>query len=151
MKRCWAAIWKRFAWRSAEPVIPGLSSLTNESLTLFETRALTAKESAVNGGQTLLDKVNAPWDLSALFTGVYCADDNESARALSAHTNPYESVITPDGAWFGPGWVRISHTKDSKAGVLQRENELRQLKQRQEELQTEIAVFEDRWPLRKPS
>ncbi len=49
---------------SAEPFIPGLSSLANESLTLFETRALTAKECSVNGGQTLLDKVNAPWDLA---------------------------------------------------------------------------------------
>ena len=113
---------------NAEPVIPGLSSLTNESLTLFETRALTAKEHAVNRGQTLLDKVNAPWDLSALLTGVYCAEDNESARALSAHTHPHESVITPDGTWFGPGWLKISHTKDSKVGVLQREKELRHVK-----------------------
>jgi len=128
---------------SAEPVIPSLSSLTNESLTLFETRALTTKKYSVNDGQTLLDKVNAPWDLSALLTGVYCADDNESARALSANTNPHESVITPDGAWFGPGWLRISHTKDSKVGVLQREKELRLLKHRQEELQLEIATFED--------
>ena len=87
---------------NTEPVIPGLHRLTNESLTLFETRAKTAKEHFVNGGQSLLDKVNAPWDLSALLNGVYCADDNESASALSAHTNPHESVITPDG-WFGPG------------------------------------------------
>ena len=132
---------------SAEPVIPGLSSLTNESLTLFETRAKTAKEHPVNGEQTikptLLDKVNAPWDLSALLTGVYCADDNDAARALSTHTNPHESVITPDGTWFGPSWLKISHTKDSKVGVLQREKELRLLKHRQEELHIEITTFED--------
>ena len=132
---------------SADAVIPGLSSLTNESLTLFETRAKTTEEYSVNGQQTprpaLLDKVNAPWDLSALLTGVYCSDDNESARALSAHTNPHESVITPDGTWFGPGWLKISHTKDSKVGVLQREKELRLLKHRQEELHLEITTFED--------
>ena len=104
---------------------------------------ITAKEYSVNGGQTLLDKVNAPWDLSALLTGVYCADDNESARALSARINPHETVITPDGTWFGPGWLKISHTKDSKVGVLQREKELRLLKHRQEELHVEIAEFED--------
>ncbi|MEI7993961.1 MAG: chromosome segregation protein SMC [Methylococcaceae bacterium] len=126
-----------------EPVIPGFSRLTNESLSLFETRANRTKEHFVKDGQTLLDKVNAPWDLSALLTGVYCADDNESARALSAHTNPHESVITRDGAWFGPGWLKISHTKDSKVGVLQREKELRLLKHRQEELLVEIISFED--------
>ena len=54
-------------------------------------------------------------------------------------TNPHESVITPDGTWFGPGWLKISHTKDSKVGVLQREKELRLLKHRQEELHVEIA------------
>ena len=128
---------------NAEPVISGLSSLINESLTLFETKAKTAKEYSVNSGQTLLDKVNAPWDLSALLTGVYCADDNESARTLSTQTNPNESVITRDGTWFGPGWLKISHTKDSKAGVLQREKELRLLKHRQEELHDEISTFED--------
>ncbi len=129
---------------NAEPVIPGLSSLTNESLTLFETRTRTAKENSINGDRpSLLDKVNAPWDLSALLEGVYCADDSESARALSAHTNPHESVITPDGTWFGPGWLKISHTKDSKVGVLQREKELRLLKHRQEELHIEITSFED--------
>jgi len=128
---------------NAEPVIPGLSSLINESLTLFETKAKTVKEYSVNSGQTLLDKVNAPWDLSALLTGVYCADDNESARTLSTQTNPNESVITRDGTWFGPGWLKISHAKDSKAGVLQREKELRLLKHRQEELHDEISTFED--------
>ncbi|OYV23260.1 MAG: chromosome segregation protein [Methylococcaceae bacterium NSO1] len=128
---------------NAEPVISGLSSLINESLTLFETKAKTVKEYSVNSGQTLLDKVNAPWDLSALLTGVYCADDNESARTLSTQTNPNESVITRDGTWFGPGWLKISHTKDSKVGVLQREKELRLLKHRQEELHDEISTFED--------
>ena len=56
---------------------------------------------------------------------------------------PHESVIAPDGTWFGPGWMKIIRTKDSKTGVLQREKELRLLKQRQEELQIEIADFED--------
>jgi len=133
---------------SAEQIIPGLTSLSNESLTLFETRAQTTTECPITDKQTiarpaLLDKVNAPWDLSALLSGVYCADDNETARALAAQTKPYESVITPDGTWFGPGWLKISHTKDSKMGVLQREKELRQLKHRQEQLHDEIATFED--------
>ena len=41
------------------------------------------------------------------------------------------------------GWLKISHAKDSKVGVLQREKELRLLKHRQEELHVEIAEFED--------
>jgi chromosome segregation protein len=131
---------------NAEPVIPALSSLADASLTLFETGAESIQKHLVKRMQkasVLLDKVNAPWDLSALLAGVYCADDVNGARALAAQIKPHESVITPDGAWFGPNWLKISHAKDTKTGVLQREKELRLLKHRLEELHAEIAGFED--------
>jgi len=94
-------------------------------------------------GAVLLNKVSAPWDLSNLLAGIYCADDAETARSLSAQLKPHESVITPDGTWFGSGWIKIIRAKDSKTGVLQREKELRLLKLRQEELHIEIETFED--------
>jgi chromosome segregation protein len=127
---------------SAEQVLPYLQRLDSESLTLFETGAGAA---VAGEGQLspLLDKISAPWNLSGLLTGIYCSENTEAARALSAEIKPYESIITPDGAWFGPGWVRIIRDKDSKAGVLQREKELRHLKQRQDELRIEIAGFEE--------
>ncbi|MEY3760157.1 MAG: hypothetical protein RIR39_1648, partial [Pseudomonadota bacterium] len=129
---------------SAESVIPGLGELTNESLTLFETKApTTLAHSEPTLRPTLLDKVNSPWDLSALLSGVYCADDNEAARALAVNADPHESVITPDGTWFGQNWLKITHTKDSKVGVLQREKELRLLKYRQEALLLDINTSEE--------
>ena len=133
---------------STEQIIPGLSSLTNESLTLFETKANATSEYPNTCEQTidhpaLLGKVNSPWNLSPLLTGVFCAGDNETASILSTQLNSYESVITPDGTWFGPGWLKISRIKDSKVGVLHREKELRLLKHRQEELQAEINQFEN--------
>jgi chromosome segregation protein len=131
---------------SAESVIAGLSSLTNESLTLFETKELanTKPDSVLSlSCPTLLDKVKAPWDLSALLSGIYCAENNNAARAFSVNIAPHESFITPDGTWFGPGWLKVTHAKDSKVGVLQREKELRLLKLRQEELHADIFEFED--------
>ena len=127
---------------NVEPVIPGLSRLTNESVALFEMATANPAQGEPSLKPTLLDKVNAPWDLSALLIGVYCADDNAVARALSVSVKPYESVVAPDGTWFGPGWLKVSHTKDSKVGVLQREKELRLLKQRQEVVLVEIEAFE---------
>jgi len=127
---------------NAAPLIAGLQQLTDESLTLFETQGAIAAESGRNA-PALLDKVKAPWHLSALLSGIYCANDNDAARALSLQLNCHESVITPDGTWFGAGWVKISRSKDSKTGVLQREKDLRLLKLRQDELQQEISVFED--------
>jgi len=131
---------------STTSVMGGLSNLTQESLTLFETKDSfennTDKQSA-DACPALLAKVNAPWDLSALLTGIYCADDNATARTFASNAEAHESVITPDGTWFGPSWLKITHAKDSKVGVLQREKELRLLKLRQEELQTEISDFEE--------
>jgi len=130
---------------SADQVIPGLQRLTDESLMLVETGAKTSGYAEANPTYiSLLDKVKAPWDLSNLLAGVYCVDDAETARTLSAQLKPHESVITPDGTWFGSGWIKIIRAKDSKTGVLQREKELRLLKQRQEELHIEIEAFEDR-------
>jgi chromosome segregation protein len=127
---------------SADQIIPGLQRLTDESVMLVETGAKTS--GYANPTYTsLLDKVKAPWDLSNLLAGVYCVDDAETARTLSAQLKPHESVITPDGTWFGSGWIKIIRAKDSKTGVLQREKELRLLKQRQEELHIEIEAFED--------
>jgi len=130
---------------SADQIIPGLQRLTDESLMLVETGAKTSGYVDTNPTYMgLLDKVKAPWDLSNLLAGVYCVEDAETARTLSAQLKPHESVITPDGTWFGSGWIKIIRAKDSKTGVLQREKELRLLKQRQEELHIEIESFEDR-------
>ncbi len=146
---------------SADQLIPGLQRLTDESLTLVETGArassyagarqslLRCSTSCIHDSRNstytnLLDKVRAPWDLSSLLIGVYCVDDTETARTLSAQLKAHESVITPDGTWFGPGWVRIIRAKDSKTGVLQREKDLRLLKQRQQQLHIDIESFEER-------
>ncbi len=129
---------------SADQVIPGLQRLTDESLMLVETGAKTSGYAEANPTYiSLLDKVKAPWDLSNLLAGVYCVDDAETARTLSVQLKSHESVITPDGTWFGSGWIKIIRAKDSKTGVLQREKDLRLLKQRQEELHIEIEAFED--------
>lgn len=125
---------------NADHLIAQLATLSDESLTLFETSGQMAAEP-----HTLLrlqDRVSSPWNLNALLTGVYCAAHAEEARELSAQLKAHESIITPDGTWFGPGWIKIIRTRDSKTGILQREKELRLLKQRQESLLSSIADSE---------
>ena len=127
----------------AETLIGSLESLTDESLTLFETREQSARQ------QTgilprLEDKIQSQWNLTGLLSAIYCADDTESARAFCSQLKDYESIITSEGVWLGPGWLRITRTSDSKTGVLQREKELRSLKQRQIEIQDDILLLEQK-------
>ena len=44
---------------------------------------------------------------------------------------------------MGYGWVKVTHDHDAKSGVLQREKELRVLKEEQIELQARVVVTED--------
>lgn len=114
-----------------------LARLEKQSLMIYETSAAQTHTAAQD---TLLSKVSCRWDLSGLLSGIYCADTMRQARemALQAH----ESVVLADGAWIGRNWIRISRGSDSKAGVLHREKELRDLKQRLAELQLELGENE---------
>lgn len=127
---------------TTESCIPELHQLHDSSLTLLETRPPSTYQTS-NSLISLLDKVKAPWELAPLLASVYCADSPQAARTISLTLKVHESVITPDGTWFGPGWISIRKTKDAKSGMLQREKELRQLKQRQDELHTSIEIAEE--------
>ncbi len=128
-------------------VMPHLASLTDESLSLF---AINSDNNSAQPPTTLprlCDKITAPWSLSGLLTGVYCAETSAIAYTLSAELQPDESIITPDGTWFGLDWLTINRSKDSKAGMLQREKMVRVLKQQHETLHYDIAVLEEQLDL----
>jgi len=127
---------------NADQLIDELSSLSNESLSLVETQKITI-ESSTGGLVPLLNKVKTPWNLQGLLAGIYCADKIDQARQFVSQLKPYESVITTDGTWLGYGWVKIVHEQDAKSGILQREKELRTLKEKQIELQARVVVIEE--------
>ncbi|MDD1609698.1 MAG: chromosome segregation protein SMC, partial [Methylococcaceae bacterium] len=126
-----------------DPLLPHLPNLTDESLTLFATHT-QATIAQGESSETLLNKVNAPWDLSELLAHVYCAADSATAQRLSHQLQAHESIITPDGLWLSAGWLKIQRSKDHKTGVLQREKDLRELKQQLEHIQNNIADSEDK-------
>ena len=125
---------------NSDQLIQGLQQLKEQSLVVFETQQ--AGQASKNNKSVLLDKVKSPWNLSALLTGIYYAEDLHSAKQQSADLLAYESIITKAGDWLGPNWIKISANSDSKSGVLQRERDLRDLKHRQAELQENIEITE---------
>ncbi|TXL21889.1 chromosome segregation protein SMC [Methylococcaceae bacterium HT2] len=127
---------------NADQLIDELSSLSDESLTLFETQNPLLDEPAKDLTR-LIDKIKTPWNLHGLLSGIYCADNSEQARQLVGQLKPYESVITTQGTWMGYGWVKVIHDHDVKSGVLQREKELRLLKEEQIELRARVVVTEE--------
>ncbi len=124
-----------------DPILGALGNLKHGSLALFET---TARATADAGGERLLGKVRSQWALENLLAGIYTAETLEQALAMRARLAPHESVITRDGVWVGPNWLRVARDADEKAGVLQREQELKELAREIELLEAEAEEVQAR-------
>jgi chromosome segregation protein len=74
---------------------------------------------------------------SALLAGVRVAEDLTQALAQRAALAPHESVITRDGVWLGPNWLRVTRLGEEQGGVIKRQQDL-------EALALEIASLEER-------
>jgi chromosome segregation protein len=77
----------------------------------------------------LASKVRGPGGLPGLLAGVSAVDTLAEALTMRRGLRPGESVITRDGIWIGPGWLRVTRDQDAHAGVLERERELRTLRE----------------------
>ncbi|MGL6161812.1 chromosome segregation protein SMC [Microbulbifer sp.] len=77
-----------------------------------------------------------PQSLTGILSGIYTAEDLNAALSSRARLQAHESIVTKDGLWLGPNWLRVSRATDAEAGVLARKQEL-------EELEASIAACEE--------
>jgi chromosome segregation protein len=75
----------------------------------------------------LASKVRSGGRVNGLLAGIRVAPDLNSALQQRTGLEPHQSVITPDGVWLGPNWVRVTRLADSEGGVIQRQRELEEL------------------------
>jgi chromosome segregation protein len=78
---------------------------------------------------TLASKVQSSLPVASLLAGIYCADTVIQALALRKQLSASESVISADGLWFGPNWLRVVKGKEAGFGFLERKQELENLEQ----------------------
>ena len=103
-----------------------LENLTQGELVLFDTNAKSASSSSTKA-DLLSAKVTANWDAQGLLAGIYVVDDLSAALALRKQLAANESVITRDGIWLSPHWVRVTRDTDASSGVIARRQELEEL------------------------
>jgi chromosome segregation protein len=97
--------------------------------------------------QLLASKVRSAGRAAALLSGVRVADDLSLAMAQRSSLAAHESIITRDGVWLGPNWLRVTRLADEQGGVIQRQQELESLAMRlqseeRREAQLEEALLE---------
>ena len=96
-------------------------NLPAAGLTLADERQVAAPAG------TLAEVVDGAGALGAFLGRVRRADTLQQARELLENLDDDGSVVTPDGLWLGPGWLRQPASGDQRSGLLQREQEIREL------------------------
>ena len=97
-----------------------------------------ASASVAVAADSLAAKVSGPAALTAPLNMVKTAADLGEALAMRATLAEYESVITPEGVWLSPAWLRVYRAKDAAAGSLAREQELNELSGQLEQLEADV-------------
>jgi chromosome segregation protein len=134
---------------SIEDVAGTLESLTAGTVTFFA--GAQGPVASGHGPDTLRSRVRGPAGLDALFDGIVACDSLGEALALRPRLRAGQSVITREGIWIGPDWLRVSRDKDAHEGVLEREERLRdergaldQRQSRHRELESELEALRTR-------
>jgi len=125
-----------------DKVAKKLASLQQGVLTIFDTSVRVTTSKGKLTATLLLEKVNAPWQLDSLFAGVYAVENLDEALQLRTKLGTNESVVTRDGIWIGNDWLRVVRETDNKAGVLVREQELKQLTKQLDKATTAVEKLE---------
>ncbi len=120
-----------------------LAQLDSGVLTLFEANG----DNVAAKPGTLAEVAQGPGPLVHLLNAIYVADSLDEALSRRGQLNPGESLVTPEGIRVGRGWVSLQRGSDAQAGVLAREQEIRDLQQRQEELEPRVHELADQLAL----
>lgn len=103
-----------------------------DSLQLGTVSFFSAAGGSVQGGgdsNSLLSRVQGPAAIAAFLTGIVAVDALPEALERRHSLAGGQSVITRDGVWIGRDWLRVSRDKDVHAGVIEREQEMRSLRE----------------------
>ncbi|MFI4962724.1 MAG: chromosome segregation protein SMC, partial [Legionellales bacterium] len=66
---------------------------------------------------------------------IYTAEQSDQALSWLPNLLDHESVVTPDGSWFGKGWAQFAHSSEyDEAGVLARQQKIGDLTAQVQEL-----------------
>ena len=85
--------------------------------------------------------------LGSVLSSVYTAETLNEALKLRGRLGAGESVVTRDGIWLGPDWLRLSRDADPHTGVIEREETLRGIHTQLSGLEDEVKDLERRLEL----
>lgn len=134
-----------------QKILSHLTDFSAGKLCIFKTtHEKSNRVESDSKGILLLAKIESPWPLNSLLSGIYIADDLVAALVLAEKLSDHESVITKDGVWVNRSWVKVLKDTDVSQGIFEREQELKKifrqiehLQNTQKELENNIAARQE--------
>ncbi|MBT5293331.1 MAG: chromosome segregation protein SMC, partial [Cellvibrionales bacterium] len=123
-------------------VIGQLGTIGKSNVSFIE---LGSQSSAAqsNTGLFLLSSKVTGVETGALLHGVFVAETLEQAASARSNLTAHESIVTKDGIWVGPNWLRVIKQTDSGSGVIERRKSLLSLEQEISESEASIEHLEN--------
>lgn len=82
--------------------------------------------------------------LEDLLNGVYTAESLSEALRLRGRLKPGESIVSHDGIWVGPNWLRVRRLSETEGGILAREQEIQEASAALKALAANMEQLENR-------
>ncbi len=92
---------------------------------------------------TLASAVQGEW-VPSYFNTIRIVDTIEEARKARSSLAAGESLITREGVWFGPDWIRLSQPMEKGDSALYRQEQIDSLRAEQLTLETTVTLLEER-------
>ena len=123
------------------------STAIAESLDTLGSGQLTIAESARANGpkpqaDSLAARVTGPAIVAGLLGGVIAVESLAQAVARRKSLQPGQSVIARNGIWLGRDWVRVARSEAGHAGVIAREQALKDLQRPSPGRESRVADLE---------
>jgi len=96
---------------------------------------------------SLQAKVQGTAVLGSVLSSVFTAETLGEALGRRRRLAAGQSVVTRDGVWLGPDWLRLSRDQDPHTGVIEREESLREIGSQVGRLADEVKESEHRLEL----
>nr|MBP6534393.1 chromosome segregation protein SMC [Arenimonas sp.] len=130
-----------------ERLLDSLAGMQQGHLALID----RVSEGKVYPANSLASKIQGPDAIRQYVSHVHTATDLAAAKALLASLSENDSVITQAGEWLARGFARVLRSGHAQQGSLQRESEIKQLREHVNQLTAsekaavaELADIKDR-------
>ena len=90
--------------------------------------------------ESLLGKVSEAGGAGGLLDGVFVVRNLEEALGRRSTLAAHESLVTPEGVWVGPQWLRMPVGESDGTGVIERQKQVETLSAEVEQVQAGVEA-----------